>query len=47
LDAREMIDGVIEIVPADTRQVSQCGAQGHGGHAEGTSACGMGEPDLI
>ncbi len=46
LDAREMIEGMIEIVPADTG-VPQCGAQGHRGHAEGPSACGMGEPDLI
>ncbi len=46
MDPKEMIDRMIEIVPADDGQVPQRHAQGDRGHAEGPSAGRLGKPDL-
>ncbi len=46
MDPKEMIDRMIEIVPADTGKVPQRRAEGHRGHAEEAPDRGLGKHDL-
>ena len=46
MDPQEMIDRMIEIVPADTGKFRNVRAEGDRGHAEGASARRLGQPDL-